>query len=95
METQLEIFYNTTSLKGDELKAREKRIGGQNKAVLDYFKAHSYENFTPWELSERTGIFIVSARRAMTDLTSMGYLERTDVKRPGQFKELCYAWKLK
>jgi len=33
-------------------------------------------------------------RRAMTTLTELGYLVKTDVKKPGRYGEMNYCWKL-
>ena len=103
-------FHNTTELHGDELKQRQIRNGSQNRKVLDFFKSHSYENYTAFEVWKRLGINNQpksSIQRAMTDLTDMGYLEKLDgkerddgskkpfVQRPGEWKELCFARMLK
>ena len=110
MNPQLEIFYNTTTLTTDDLKQRQIRNGSQNRKVLDFFKSHSYENYIPLEVWKALGINNrpkSSIQRAMTDLTDMGYLEKLDgkeridgskkpfVQRPGESKELCFAWRLK
>lgn len=106
----LNRFHNTTEISGDQLKIRQIRSGSQNRRVLDFFKSHSYENYTPWEVWKALGINNQpksSIQRAMTDLTSMDYLEKLDgkersdgskkplVQRPGEWRELCFAWQLK
>lgn len=94
----LSRFHNTTNLQGSELKERQFRAGKMNKRVLDFFRSHSYENYTPWEVHKALGVNsapITSIRRAITDLTTMDYLVRTNIQRPGQWKEKCYAWRLR
>lgn len=93
----LDRYHNTNGLSGDDLKQKQMKTGSQNRKVLDFFRSHSYENFTPWEVNRALGMNntpITSIRRAITDLTEMGYLRRTDIQRPGLYKEPCYAWQL-
>ena len=76
----LDRFHNTTSLQGDDLKQREIRAGSQNRKILDFFKMHPYERFTPFEVRDAIYVQyppITSIRRAITDLTYMGYLVKT------------------
>jgi hypothetical protein len=94
----IERFHNSIHLEGDELRKRERKTKAQNWLILEYFRVHEYENFTPFEIQKRMGfdnIPITSIRRAISDLTEMGYLVKTDVKRPGIYGESNYCWKLK
>lgn len=101
MESQLDLFHNTTCLEGSALRRREIRAGSQNSVILAYFQA-SMGIFTPNEILERLVLIgliapntpITSIRRAMTDLTKLGYLVKTDERRPGEYGELNYCWKL-
>ena len=96
--TPIARFYNTANLQGDALKEHKFRAGRLNRRVLDFYKSHSYENYTPWEVNRALGVNsapITSIRRAISDLTNMGYLIRTNIQRPGQYKEPCYGWQLK
>ena len=52
----LDIFHNTTDLKGDDLKQRQIRNGSQNRRILDFFKSHSYQNYTAFEVWKALGI---------------------------------------
>lgn len=106
MNTELDLFYNTTDLQGQDLKEHQFQAGKLNYKVLSFFKSHSYENYTPYEVWKSLGINSViksSVQRSMTDLTTMGYLEKLDgkeredgskkplVQRPGEWKELTFA----
>jgi Fe2+ or Zn2+ uptake regulation protein len=94
----LDKFHNTTSLSGDNLKQRQIRAGSQNEAILKYFRSHLYSNFTAyelWQIMRLPMTPITSIRRALTDLTKLGYLLKTDIKRLGEYGELTFAWKLK
>ena len=108
--TLFDRFHNTTLLEGDELLTHKFHAGKQNKVVLDFFRLHSYENYTPYEVWKALGINNIlksSVQRAITDLTTMTYLEKLDgklrpdgtkkplVQRPGQWKEKCFAWRVK
>lgn len=96
--TTIDRFHNSTDLQGDELQQRQLKAGTQNRKVLDFFKTRSYENYTPFEVWKSLGINnqpITSIRRAISDLTDMDYLVKTNVKRPGQYGEQCYCWMLK
>ena len=95
---RMRVFHNTTDLQGEELAKREFRAGSQTAEILTYFQLFPDHSFTPWELQERMNIRhapITSIRRAISDLTKQGYLEKTSEKRPGQYNDLCYAWKLR
>lgn len=89
-------FFNTTNLKGLDLKKREMRAGSQNKLILDYFKANASFLFTPFEIQKALNLDrtpITSIRRAMTTLTELGYLIRTDTMRNGDYNEPNHCWK--
>jgi len=93
----LNRYHNTTDLLGACLKQREIRTETQNKKVLDFFKLHPSGSFTPFEVRDalKTNSPITSIRRAITDLTDMGYLVKTDTKRPGQYGDLNNCWRAK
>lgn len=98
MNNQLEFYFNTTSLSGPALTARKERIGGQNRKVLAYFRAHPESYYTPFNIQDNLfgeDVPITSIRRAMTTLTELGYLEKTDIRKPGRYGEVNYCWRLK
>jgi hypothetical protein len=98
MDTQLDIFYNTTNLAGPKLKAREIKTGTQNAVILQWFKENPGRLYTPFDIKHNCFLFntpITSIRRAMTTLTDMGYLEKTDERRPGLYGDLNYCWRLR
>jgi len=102
---ELDLFYNTTELSGEELSDSRFRAGKLNRKVLTFFQTHSYENYTPEETWKRLGINnypLTSVRRAITSLTSLGRLEKLDgqngrpkVQRPGEWKQPCFAWRIR
>ena len=95
---ELNKYFNTTGLKGKELKQHEFRTGTQNRLILDCFKERPDMELTPFEVRVMTHQIytpITSIRRAMTTLTDMGYLVKTQKRKPGEYGELNYTWKLK
>jgi Fe2+ or Zn2+ uptake regulation protein len=100
MSTQLDIFYNTTSLAGPELKQREMRAGTQNRLILDIFKSLPDNSFTPFEILlmlpwEKFNTPITSIRRSITTLTNLGYLVKTAERRAGIYGDMNFTWRLK
>lgn len=98
MNNQLELYFNTTSLSGPSLTARKERIGGQNWKVLHYFKSHPEGYYTPFDVQSNlfwNEVPITSVRRAMTTLTELGYLVKTDVRKPGKYGDDNFCWRLK
>jgi hypothetical protein len=89
-------FYNTTGLDATELKKRQIKAGSQNGKILEYFKEHPYQNFTPFEIQELLGfVCINSVRRAISDLTDMGLLTMTSEKRMGKFGMMNNTWRIR
>ena len=94
------LYYNTTKLKGEELKAKREKITWQDEQVLDYFKAASRERcidlMTPWDVEYGLRpMMITSVRRSINTLTKLGYLEKTkERRRSGPANEMNYCWKL-
>jgi hypothetical protein len=102
METQMNLFHNTLDLPESELKVRQLKSGSQNAKILEFFKWNPGKLYTPFEIQNYVCILcngyltpITSIRRAMTDLTKLGYLEKTKEKRAGEYGELNFCWKLR
>ena len=93
----VDIYHNTTGLKGKELIKRQLKAGSQNDAILKFFNRYPCRDFTPYEVWKAMNLPctpITSIRRALSDLTKLEYLVRTDEKRLGQYGELTHCWKL-
>ena len=101
----MDNYFNTTNETGDQLKEYTLKAGSQAAMILDYFRNHPGEEFTPWEVhlkafaeSKDPNIFdnpiITSVRRSMTVLTNHGFLEKTQNKKTGVYGRPCYTWKL-
>ena len=89
------MYYNTTNLKGDELKTSQKKTVSQEQKILEIFKNHQiplsptdiFSNFfkkTP----------LTSIRRALSNLTRDGKLEKTSKKKLGMYGKYEHCWKL-
>jgi hypothetical protein len=93
---QLDIFYNTNHLRGNELKQRRITAEGQCRAILDFFKGNAAGYFTPFEVQTYTGMQktpITSIRRALNTLTASGLIIKTEVMRNGDYGVQNHTWK--
>lgn len=94
----MESFHNTIGLRSKDLLLAESNCINQEEHVLRFFNENKDKDFTPAEV--HNSIFknwspITSTRRAITNLTSKGSLEKTENKRKGDYGMMNYAWKLK
>ena len=91
------VYYNTTNLKGDELKTSQKKAVSQEQKLLEIFKNHQIP-LSPTEVRRNfTSPFapLTSIRRALSNLTRDGKLEKTSKKKLGMYGKLEHCWKLK
>jgi hypothetical protein len=92
-------YFNTTNLTGHVLKERQFRAGSQTWAILEFFKLFPDKEFTPFQVQGYCEAFshypITSIRRAITVLTKLGYLVKTEYFRVGDYGEKNYCWRLK
>ncbi|NLH53719.1 MAG: hypothetical protein GX459_12835 [Bacteroidales bacterium] len=98
MSIQLDLFYNTTSLGERELIQRKKEVRGQNEKILDFFRQNPGIYLTPFEVQKLAGLVttpVTSIRRAINTLTAAGYLEKTDIMKPGEYGAINHTWRLK
>ena len=90
-------YHNTTHLTGEQLTREIVRTGTQNHKVLQWFRNHPGE-YTPsqvWRWMDLPNVPLTSIRRAITDLTFMGYLERTETMRDGLYGKPEGCWRVK
>lgn len=90
-------FYNTNSETGSELKSSINKSKHQEEIILAFFKKHPDKEFTPFEVQEAVGLDgvpITSIRRAITNLTDDGRLEKTDTQRKGVYGKKNFCWRL-
>ena len=90
------MHYNTTSLKGNDLKVKKEKNESQEVRIYNFFKNNktaSYKpNFINFMVFDNSAP-LTSVRRALSDLTSKGLLIKTDVKAKGLYGEFVHTWK--
>lgn len=89
-------YYNTTSESGKQLRQNIRQALRQDDKVLEFFKFHPDNEFTPFEVAQ--AVFdehtpITSVRRSITNLTKKGILEETTIKREGIHGRANICWK--
>ncbi len=93
-------FYNTINLTGEDLKMENAKAKAQGDLILAIFKANPSRLFSPSQLhhvfNKRYFLHppITSIRRALTNLTKDGILEKTDNKIKGEYHLPEHTWKL-
>lgn len=91
-------FYNTTNLKGEELKNAWSKTAKQEDVILAVFLTHADIPFTPFEVQDilqrdYEKIYpITSIRRAINTLTEREAIEKTLIRRKGPFGVTNYCW---
>ena len=97
MENQQQFdFYNTINDPPETLIIDRKNANSQQSRIYTFFRQNHPMAFTPFDIQKL--VFhgthpITSIRRAMTNLTKMGYLIKTDIKKPGDYGKDNYLWK--
>lgn len=86
-------FFNTPGLKSTDLEVQKRAKQTQNDRVLGLFEIHT-DGMTPHAAQVLTGISIVSVRRAITTLTYLGKLEKTNQQVKEREGILNYIWRV-
>jgi len=92
------MYYNTTNEKGVTLAHNKSSNEKMDRLVMDVF-ASVFPNiemtpFQVWTAMNRPDRPLTSVRRAMTNLTDLGLLEKTDKKQPGKYGRNEHFWKI-
>ena len=96
-------YFNTTNLKGEELKTSESKALTQDEEVLRLFKTFDALTLTPerlhkhlietvggkWERTPTT-----SLRRSFSNLKNRGLIEKTETMVKGNYGKPVNTWKL-
>ena len=93
----LDRYHNTTHLSGEALTKQTVKTGTQNWRILQWFRSNPGE-WTPSEVWQRLnlpGVPLTSIRRGITDLTELGYLEKTFAMRGGLYGKPEGCWRVK
>lgn len=88
--------YNTTGLVGNDLKKANINANSQSGKIMDYLKVNGFNSISPTEAHRLIlpNNPITSVRRALTDLASMGLLEKSSQKRMGGYGQLEHIWRI-
>lgn len=86
-------YYNTTNETGESLKKATSDAKTQNDKILEWLRQRPGLYFTPPEIAEGVGILLTSCRRALTDLTDIGRIEKTKNKQKGIYGKPNYCWR--
>lgn len=80
-----------------DLEQYRETCGRQQRAILDWFRAHDLVLATPFEIRERVlpNAPVTSVRRAMTNLTTAGLLVKTRRKKLERYGRHNYLWRLR
>jgi hypothetical protein len=93
-------YYNTISLSGEKLEKNIARALAQEELVKQIFQANPNKPLSPSMIMKLVSKKydrhspITSWRRAITNLTDMGLLVKTDQKVEGLFGEPEHCWQL-
>lgn len=91
-------YFNTNVETGLTLERSEEKAFDQEKMILWLFNATG-KDYTPDEVHDRIfahrGVPITSVRRAITNLTNKGKLEKTDQQRLGSYGKKVSVWRLR
>lgn len=90
------MHHNTTFESGETLDLFEQKATCQEETILSFFSSRPHQEFTPDEVQQRVlpNAPITSVRRAISDLTKLGALEKTENKRQSIYGRPAHTWKL-
>lgn len=93
-------FHNTTEIEGEELKQAQKIASGQDQEVLRIYRnlrqpmsaevVHSM-----YSIGKKRNVPLTSIRRAISNLTKAGYLEKTDETETSQYGRTVHKWRVR
>jgi hypothetical protein len=90
-----DYYYNTNDESGETLGNSQQQARYQEQVVLAYFRANRGLLFAPHEIPMPAGTPLTSTRRAMTNLTKRGDLEKTHEMRMGTMGHMVHTWRLR
>ncbi len=86
-------FYNTTHLSGETLEKEHEQAVTQQDLIMKVFTDGCHH--TPFDIMDRLGYPITSIRRAITNLTDAGKLEKTQLWKEGGYGKRNHTWVIK
>ncbi len=92
-------YFNTTNEEGKDLETSEKNALRQEDYIKEFFTRNVGKSFSPDEIHkaiiELHNAPLTSVRRAITNLTNDGVLEKTQLQKIGLYKKKTFTWTLK
>jgi len=88
-------YYNTTNLSGFDLKESKRKASTQEDRILHFFERNQGNRYSPEEIQTYCQMVtrpLTSVRRAITNLTSDGYLRKTNDMKPGIYGKPVHTW---
>lgn len=89
-------FYNTIAEPPQDLQTSRRAVDKQENIILSWFKGHPHSRCTPFEIHDQVlpAAPITSVRRALTNLTDSGLLEKLDSQKVERWGKRNYEWRL-
>lgn len=91
-------YFNTTHLNGEALEKERENASTQERTILRLFQLNPFSYISPDMAQVMVGmenVPITSIRRAISNLTKNGHLEKTPVKAKGKYGKPTYTWRLR
>ena len=89
-------YFNTNNESGEDLSSSRGKAMSQQDFILDSIRSHPTRTFSPHDLEWLCPDSpITSIRRAISNLTEAGYLEKTDKMVMGPYGKKVHTWRLK
>ena len=86
-------FFNTPGLTGEDLKDALLRTSKQEARILRYMISYPGRLFTPFDIADDLDILFTSARRALTNLTGVNLIEKTETQRTEKHGVPNHCWR--
>jgi hypothetical protein len=90
-------YYNTNRESGSVLAQSQAHARDQKMHILQFFERNPGTLFAPHEVQAAVlpEAPLTSIRRALTNLTDQGLLEKTDKMRLGTYGKMVHRWRLR
>ncbi len=91
-------YFNTTYLRGVLLNEYQSRAETQDDRILEWFRQNPMISATPEDVQRivlESRPPLTSARRALSNLTKAGHLEKLPEQRPGSYGRPISFWRLR
>lgn len=90
-------YYDTVPETPENVEIFELKASSEEKIILQYFREHAKDQYSPcqiWKLTDSHGP-LTNFRRAITNLTAKGFLEKSGDFVMGIYGRRVNSWRLK